>query len=74
MISHEFDLKPYNTFGLNAKAAHFAAFSTKEELSTILQQFPNEKLLVLGGGSNILFTEDYNGLVIKNEIKGFEIL
>lgn len=74
MISHEFDLKPFNTFGLTAKAAHFATFSTTEELSAILQQLPNEKLLVLGGGSNILFTEDYNGLVIKNEIKGFEIL
>lgn len=74
MISHDIDLKPYNTFGLHAKASHFATFSSIEQLQKLLGDFPNEELLVLGGGSNVLFTKDFQGLVLKNEIKGFEIL
>ena len=74
MISHEFDLKPFNTFGLSAKAAYFATFSDTEQLTTILGQLPTQDILVLGGGSNLLFTKDFDGLVLKNEIKGFDVI
>ena len=74
MISKDVDLKTYNTFGISATAKNFATFSTISELSSILSQNGNEPLLILGGGSNILFTSDFDGLVLLNEIKGFKIV
>ena len=74
MISNNIPLKEYNTFGIQSIARRFARFSSVEELNHLLDQRGNDRLLVLGGGSNILFTKDFNGLVIRNEIKGFEIL
>ena len=74
MISDNVPLKEYNTFGIQSIAQRFARFSSVEELTQILSKRGNDKLLVLGGGSNILFTKDVEGLVIRNEIKGFEIL
>lgn len=69
-IQENISLKPYNTFGIEAKASHFASFNSTEVLNELL--FSNSKLvtLILGGGSNILFTRNYDGLVLKNEIKG----
>jgi UDP-N-acetylmuramate dehydrogenase len=52
----------------------FAVFSSIEELKQILSFRNNKKLLVLGGGSNLLLTKDFDGLVIKNEIKRFEVI
>jgi UDP-N-acetylmuramate dehydrogenase len=66
-IHENISLKPYNTFGIDARAQYFAEFSTIEEL-TELQLKPLS--LVLGGGSNILFTRNVEGLVLKNGIKG----
>ena len=75
MIQTNFDLKPFNTFGISANANRFAAFSSIEELQTILQQRKQqESLLILGGGSNLLLTKDFDGLVLKNEIHGFRIV
>ncbi len=69
-IQENISLKPYNSFAIDVKARSFASFSDIEELSELVT--PNSKLttLILGGGSNILFTQDFNGLVLKNEIKG----
>lgn len=69
-------LKSYNTFGLEAYAKFFVAVSTVDELKKVLQQ-PELKDLprfILGGGSNILLTKNFDGLVIKNSIKGIELL
>lgn len=74
MILNNVPLKEFNTFGIQSFAKRFARFSSKEELDEILLQRNNEPLLVLGGGSNVLFTKDFDGLVIRNEIKGFEII
>ena len=52
----------------------FLGIPSKEELDGILAERNNDSLLVLGGGSNLLFTKDVDGLVIRNEIKGFEII
>lgn len=67
-------LKRYNTFGVDVRAAKFASFASAEELKSILEIPANQNipLFILGGGSNILFTEDFNGLVLKNEVKGVE--
>lgn len=66
-------LKKYNSFGIDAYAAAFASFNNVEEAKELLATGSNE-LMVLGGGSNILFTKDFDGLVIKNEIVGIEIV
>ncbi len=66
-------LKEYNTFGLDCKANLFAAFQSEEDLKKLLPKI-QEPLLILGGGSNILLTKDFEGSVLKNEIQGIEII
>lgn len=66
------DLKDFTTFGVSANARHFATFSTEEEARKLTRN-NTEELLILGGGSNLLLTQDFNGLVLKNEIKGITV-
>ncbi|PSL42619.1 UDP-N-acetylmuramate dehydrogenase [Chitinophaga niastensis] len=75
-VSENVLLKSYNTFGIAATARYFASFTSAEELIQVLDQPLSNQLphMILGGGSNILFTQDYNGLLLKNEIKGIELL
>ncbi len=73
MIQTNFDLKSVNTFGISAKAKFFATFSSVQELADLLASYPQEERLILGGGSNLLLTKDFNGLVLKNEMKGFQV-
>jgi UDP-N-acetylmuramate dehydrogenase len=70
-LTENFSLKPYNTFGIHVMAKYFTAFANTNELAGILEH-KNEHKLILGGGSNILFTKNYDGLVLKNEIAGIE--
>jgi UDP-N-acetylmuramate dehydrogenase len=78
-IQENISLKPYNTFGINAKAKYFSTFSTVDELEELLKlvndkrQTINDKF-ILGGGSNILLIKDFDGLVLKNELKGIELI
>ena len=72
-IHEAFPLLRYNTFRIDIKAGYFSTFSNTEELSELTTDYSRLTTLVLGGGSNILFTKDYNGLVLKNEIKGIEL-
>ena len=74
MISKNVSLKPFNTFGIDVKATRFATFSSTEELGQILKDNKNQSLLILGGGSNLLLTKDFDGLVLKNEINGIEVV
>jgi UDP-N-acetylmuramate dehydrogenase len=75
MFRNNISLKPFNTFGIDVKANRFATFSSVEELNSLLsQREANEPLLILGGGSNLLLTKDFNGLVLKNEILGFNMI
>jgi UDP-N-acetylmuramate dehydrogenase len=69
-------LKNLNTFGIDAKAKLFLEFHTLKELQDILgnPDFTSLEKLILGGGSNLLFTKDFNGLVLHNKIKGIEII
>ncbi|MCO6360694.1 UDP-N-acetylmuramate dehydrogenase [Roseivirga pacifica] len=70
----DYSLQPYNTFGLDVKAKSFARFKSLETLKEGLQLAKNQPLLILGGGSNLLFTKDYDGLVLKNELKGIDVI
>jgi len=73
-IIENFSLKNYNTFHVDAKSKYFCEIKSIEELQELIPQeiFIKNKKLILGGGSNILFTSDFNGLVIKNSIDGIE--
>lgn len=70
------NLQPYNTFGIKVFAKYFTIIRSASEGKELLASdlFKNEKHLFLGGGSNILFTKNFDGLVIKVEIKGIKIL
>jgi len=70
LLQENISLKPYNTFGIDAKARYFATFNDTDELAETLNLKPQTSNLILGGGSNILLTKDYDGLVLKNEIRG----
>lgn len=72
-VQQNYSLKNYNTFGINVFAKSFAEFNSVDTLESVLKQ--EEKIpqkLILGGGSNILFTKDYPGLVLKNNISFIE--
>jgi UDP-N-acetylmuramate dehydrogenase len=62
-----FSLKSYNTFGVEAKCRSFAEVQTDDELIQLISSLThdNSPYMLLGGGSNILFTSDYDGTVIK---------
>lgn len=66
-------LKPFNTFGINAQAAHFEAFASEAELAALLPRAA-QPLMILGGGSNVLFTRDWPGTVLHNRILGKAVL
>ena len=69
-------LKQFNTFGVDVFAKYFVEIFSEEELSEILsdKNYKSQNKLILGGGSNILFTKDYDGLIIKNSISGIKIV
>ena len=75
-IKENFSLKKYNTFGFDVTCSYFSTFETIEKLRELLIIQKNRKipLLILGGGSNVLFTSDFNGLIIQPAIKGVKIL
>lgn len=69
------NLLSYNTFGISALSSKFVEVNSIAELQNLIQEKSiNEKpFLILGGGSNILFTKNYEGLVLKNNLKGIEV-
>jgi UDP-N-acetylmuramate dehydrogenase len=69
-IQSNFSLKRYNTFGIDARARYFSTFSDIEELKELTIHYSPFTTFILGGGSNILFTKDFDGHVLKNNIRG----
>jgi UDP-N-acetylmuramate dehydrogenase len=72
-LSYNVSLKSYNTFGIDVKAEKFACIASTEDVLKAISIIDNQPLLILGGGSNLLFTKDFPGLVLLNQLKGFEI-
>ena len=74
-VKENFSLEKLNTFRIDVKARYFARPTSIDELIELLDSkrslFP---FLIIGGGSNILFTRDFNGLVIQPFIKGIKII
>lgn len=76
MIQHHYPLDELNTFGLSANAAHFAEIESTDDLHKLLDspEAQNSPLFILGGGSNILLTQDLDALCIKMNIKGRTVI
>jgi UDP-N-acetylmuramate dehydrogenase len=74
MVKKNHSLKKYNTFRTDTKAKYFAKIKSIEQLKKILKKYPNEKILILGDGSNTLLVNDWDGLVLKIDLKGKEIV
>lgn len=80
MIKENISLKAYNTFGIDVAVKQFAEFSTVDELIELLDFKKRATInkqratLILGGGSNILFTKNFDGLVLKNNIAGIKMI
>ena len=73
-IHNNFSLKKYNTFGIEARASQFVAVHSTDELKTVLGEFKSEPKFILGGGSNMLLTQDIQALVIHVDLKGKKVL
>lgn len=76
VIRHHVNLQAFNTFGIPAQALHYAELNEEAAFADIMQTdeyrlFPR---LIIGGGSNILFTRDFEGLVIRNCLKGISLI
>jgi UDP-N-acetylmuramate dehydrogenase len=73
-IHDNFSLKKYNTFGIEAKAKQFVSVHSTDELQSILENHASDKKFILGGGSNMLLTQDIDALVIHVDLKGKKII
>lgn len=76
MIKHfsSYPLLQHNTFGINVKAAHFVEFSSADDVREIAANLGDMRCLVIGGGSNLLFMGDYDGVILHSAIKGIEVI
>lgn len=75
-ILENYDLTKLNSFGVKIHSRYFVEINTQQDFMDLLDTeiFKKAERLFLGGGSNILFTKDFDGLVIANNLKGIEIL
>ena len=73
-IKHQYSLREHNTFGLEAKAKQFISYHTIDELVEVLASLRDkgEQILHIGGGSNLLFTKDFEGTILHSDIKFIE--
>ncbi len=73
-VKENVDLFPFNSFHIHSIARYLVTVTTHDEAREVFDSdlFRNSKRLILGGGSNVLFTGDFDGLVIRNAIKGID--
>jgi len=75
-IQKNYNLSKLNTFGIEANAKNFTGIESEADLKELfnLPEFKQNKKMFLGGGSNVLFTKDFDGFVVLNKLKGIEII
>lgn len=75
-LQENISLKPHNSFGIQALAKTFCSIQSLDEMQEIISwnRTKQKPLLILGGGSNLLFTKDFDGLVVQNALKGIELI
>lgn len=72
-VQHNISLKKFNTFGVEAHAKNFIEIHQEKDLTTIFEQgIFKDLFFILGGGSNVLFTKDFGGSIIKISNKGIQ--
>ena len=71
---HNYSLKNNNTFGIDCRAAEFIEYDSVEDLQRVIPELKGRRVLHIGGGSNLLFTGDFPGVVLHSRIKGIDIL
>ena len=76
IISSNISLKPYNTFGIDVSAKYFTGVQSSNDILELLQtpEYKNNERLILGGGSNMLLTKNVDAIVVKNNLKGIEVV
>jgi UDP-N-acetylmuramate dehydrogenase len=73
-VLENISLKSYNSFGIDVLAKKFAVFTQLEDLEELVAGSGKQALIILGGGSNVLFTKNVDGLVLKNNIRGIDLI
>ena len=75
-IEHSFSVKPFTTFGIEANSATFIEVHSIDDLQECRRQkmLCDKNLLVIGGGSNILFCDNYNGVIVRPAMKGISVV
>ncbi|MDP2365452.1 MAG: UDP-N-acetylmuramate dehydrogenase [Ignavibacteria bacterium] len=74
MILKNISLLKFNTMSVDVYANYFFTVRTKQDIDKYFNEISKDNILVLGGGSNILFTKNFSGCIIKNEIEGIEVI
>jgi UDP-N-acetylmuramate dehydrogenase len=76
LLQENISLKPYNSFGIEAIAQYYSPVNTMELLHELMteQEQLKQKIFVLGGGSNVLLTKNFDGWVLHNQLKGISII
>lgn len=72
LIRENVDLTPFTTFGIKANARFFAEYSSVAQLESIMRtaEYQQSEALHIGGGSNLLFVKDFDGIVLHSLVKG----
>ncbi len=87
-MKNNYSLLPHNTFGIDVRARWYAEYDSVEQLQQLLQEYyatvsgdtlptgntPAGRVLHIGGGSNLLFLKDFDGLVLHSAIRGIQLL
>lgn len=76
MIKKNINLKKLNTFGIDVFCDYFVEINSISEFFNLIKEpnYQSNQKLIIGGGSNLLFTKDYKGIVIKNNLKGIDLI
>lgn len=73
-VLENFDLSALNTFHISCRSRYFSSITSVGEALELLDRFSGKKVMILGGGSNVVFTRDFDGLVIHNQTTGIEVV
>ncbi len=75
-VLQNISLREFNTFGLNIYSSYFTSINDVKDLEALLhnKEFAGKKYMILGGGSNVLFIHDFEGLILRNELRGIHII
>lgn len=73
-LTENISLLPYNTFHIDAKAKLFAEYENVDELRKLLLTYKDEKMLHIGAGSNLLFTKNFDGLILHSAMRQMRVV